>query len=106
MNILLILAPLVGTIFGVIFYYNSSDFTELLLAHPLKRSTIFLGQLYGLCISLSLSLVLGLGIPFLFYGLLYSDAIFDFLILLVDGVVLTFIFVGLAYIIALKTTIK
>ncbi len=106
MNILLILAPLVGTIFGVIFYYNSSDFTELLLAHPLKRSTIFLGQLYGLCISLSLSLVIGLGIPFLFYGLLYSDAIFDFIILLVDGVILTFIFVGLAYIIALKNDNK
>lgn len=41
MNILLILAPLVGTIFGVIFYYNSADFSELLLAQPIKRSTIF-----------------------------------------------------------------
>lgn len=102
MNILLILAPLVGTIFGVIFYYNSADFSELLLAQPIKRSTIFLGQLYGLCISLSLSFLLGLGIPFLMYGLLSSAVIFDFLILLVDGVILTFIFVGLAYIIALK----
>lgn len=106
MNILLVLAPLVGIIFGVIFYYNSSDFSELLLSQPLKRSIIFLGQLYGICISLSLSLVIGLGVPFLVYGLFSSNQIFDFMALILDGVILTFVFVGLAYIVAMKNDNK
>ena len=64
MNVIVVLTPLIGTIFGVMFYYNSKEFTELLLAQPLKRTTIFIGQYIGLATSLSLSLVLGLGIPF------------------------------------------
>lgn len=97
MNVIVVLTPLVGTVFGVMHYYNSSEFTELLLAQPLKRSTIFLGQYIGLSLSLALSLVLGLGIPFLAYGVLESSAIWDFGLLLVAGAFLTFIFVALAY---------
>ena len=72
MNVIIVLVPLIGTIFGVMYYYNSKEFTELLLAQPLKRSTIFLGQYLGVAISLSMSLVLGLGIPFILYGLFKS----------------------------------
>jgi Cu-processing system permease protein len=106
MNIIVVLTPLIGTIFGVMYYYNSREFTELLLAQPLKRSTIFLGQYIGVSISLSLSLVLGLGIPFLAYGVTQSTAIFDFLSLLVVGAFLTFIFVALAFNIALSNENK
>lgn len=102
MNIIIVIIPLIGTIFGVMYYYNSREFTELLLAQPLKRSTIFLGQYIGLSISLSLSLLLGLGIPFLLYGLLESSAIWDFSSLLITGVFLTFIFVALSINIALS----
>ena len=72
MNVIIVLVPLIGTIFGVMYYYNSKEFTELLLAQPLKRSSIFLGQYLGVAISLSMSLILGLGIPFIFYGLFMS----------------------------------
>lgn len=106
MNIIVVLTPLIGTIFGVMYYYNSREFTELLLAQPLKRSTIFLGQYIGVALSLSLSLVLGLGIPFLAYGIIESTAIFDFLSLLVVGAFLTFIFVALAFNIALSNENK
>lgn len=102
MNIIIVLTPLIGTVFGIMYYYNSREFTELLLAQPLKRSTIFLGQYFGLTTSLALSQVLGLGIPFLAYGILESTAIFDFGLLLVVGVLLTFIFVALAFNIALR----
>lgn len=102
MNIIIVLTPLIGTVFGIMYHYNSREFTELLLAQPLKRSTIFLGQFFGLTTSLALSLVLGLGIPFLAYGILESSAIFDFGLLLVVGVLLTFIFVALAFNIALR----
>jgi len=106
MNIIIVLTPLIGTIFGVMYYYNSKEFTELLLAQPIKRSTIFMGQYLGIAISLTLSLVLGLGIPFLLYGLLKSTAIFDFSLLLVVGSFLNFIFVALAFNIALSNENK
>lgn len=102
MNVIIVLVPLIGTIFGVMYYYNSKEFTELLLAQPLKRSSIFIGQYLGVAISLSMSLILGLGIPFVLYGLFNSSAIWDFSLLLVTGGFLTFIFTGLAFNIALS----
>lgn len=106
MNIIVVLTPLIGTIFGIMYYYNSREFTELLLAQPLKRSTIFLGQYIGVSLSLSLSLVLGLGIPFLAYGVIQSSTIFNFISLLAIGAFLTFIFVALAFNIGLANENK
>ncbi|TYA55926.1 ABC transporter permease [Formosa maritima] len=106
MNVIIVLVPLIGTIFGVMYYYNSKEFTELLLAQPLKRSSIFLGQYLGVAISLSMSLILGLGIPFIFYGLFKSSAIWDFSLLLITGTFLTFIFTALAFNIALSNENK
>ncbi len=106
LNIIIVLTPLIGTIFGVMYYYNSREFTELLLAQPIKRSKIFIGQYIGVSLSLTLSLVLGLGIPFVLYGLFRSTAIFDFSLLILVGSFLNFIFVALAYNIALSTENK
>ena len=102
MNVIIVLVPLIGTIFGVMYFYNSKEFTELLLAQPLKRSSIFLGQYFGVAGSLTLSLTLGLGIPFMLYGLLKSNAIWDFSLLLITGAFLTMIFTALAFNIALS----
>jgi Cu-processing system permease protein len=106
MNVIIILVPLIGTIFGVMYYYNSKEFTELLLAQPIKRSYIFLGQYLGVAFSLSMSLILGLGLPFIFYGIFKSSAIWDFALLLVTGAFLTFIFTALAFNIALANENK
>lgn len=101
MNVVILLVPLIGTVFGVMYYYSSKEFTELLLALPIKRSSIFLGQFFGVAISLSLSLVIGLGIPFIIYGLFQSADIWQFGMLLLLGTLLTFIFTGISYNIAL-----
>ena len=106
MNVIIILVPLIGTIFGVMYYYNSREFTELLLAQPVKRSSIFLGQYFGVATSLSMSLVIGLGLPFIFYGIFNSSAIWDFSLLLITGAFLTFIFTALAFVIALANENK
>ncbi|MCB0502097.1 MAG: ABC transporter permease [Bacteroidetes bacterium] len=106
MNIIIVLTPLIATLLGIMYYYNSREFIELLLAHPMKRSAIFIGQYLGLSISLSISLILGLGIPFLIYGVLISTVIFDFLTLILVGTFLNFIFVALAYNIALSNENK
>jgi len=101
MNVIIVLVPLIGTIFGVMYYYNSKEFTELLLAQPVKRSSIFLGQYLGVALSLSFSLIIGLGVPFIFYGIFKSSAIWDFSLLLITGTFLTLIFTALAFNIAL-----
>ncbi|MCB9263324.1 MAG: ABC transporter permease [Flavobacteriales bacterium] len=101
-NVIVVLTPLIGTIFGVMYYYNSKEFVELLIGQPLKRSSIFLGQYLGISVSLSLSLVLGLSIPFAAYGLFSSSEMVNFGLLLMVGVFLTFIFVAIAYNIALR----
>lgn len=101
MNVLLVLSPLIATMFGVMYYYNSREFIELLLAQPVRRSHIFIGQYLGLALSLSLSLILGLGIPLVIYGILTSSQVWNFLVLLWDGVALSFIFSGLAFWLAL-----
>ncbi|PID69875.1 MAG: ABC transporter permease [Flavobacteriales bacterium] len=106
LNIIIVLTPLIGTIFGVMYYYNSREFTELLLAQPIKRSTLFMGQYVGVALSLSLSLVIGLGIPFILYGVFQSAEIFNFMSLLAVGAFLTFIFVALAFNIALSNENK
>ena len=106
MNVIIILVPLIGTIFGVMYYYSSREFTELLLAQPVKRSSIFLGQYFGVALSLSMSLIIGLGLPFVFYGIFKSSAIWDFSLLLITGAFLTLIFTALAFIIALANENK
>lgn len=106
MNVIVVLTPMIGTIFGIMYYYNSREFTELLLAQPVRRSTIFLGQYLGISVSLTLSLVVGLGVPFLAYGLFQSREIANFVLLLISGSFLTFIFVALSISIALFNTNK
>jgi len=106
MNIIIVLVPLIGTIFGIMFYYNSVEFSRLLLAQPIKRKTIFLGQYLGLSLALSASIFFGLGIPFLLYGLINSGYIINFLTLMAVGLLLTFIFTAISFNIALHNEDK
>lgn len=106
MNVVLILCPLIATMFGVMYYYNSREFTELLLSQPIKRASIFTGQFLGLATSLSVSLLVGAGIPFLLFGVFGSDQAANFLILLFNGVVLSFIFAAISFFIALNNEDK
>lgn len=106
MNIIIVLTPLIGTIFGAMYFYDSREFTNLLLAQPIQRNKIFMGQYMGVALSLTLSLVVGLGIPFLLYGLFRSAEIWNFGLLLVVGTFLNFIFVALSYSISLSNENK
>src|SRR5690606_14455858 len=87
-------------------YYNSREFTELLLAQPLKRSNIFIGQYLGMTISLSIGYLLGVLIPFLLHS--FSNFVdYNVLyILLLVGVSLTFIFSAISFLISLMTDNK
>ena len=106
MNIEMAIIPLMSMLFGTMYFYNSKEFTELLLSQPLKRSSIFNGQFFGLSLSLSLSYALGIFIPFLLYGLIAGSEIWNFTIVLITGVALTFIFVAIASWISISTVNK
>ena len=106
LNIVVILTPMIGTLFGIMYFYNSREFAELLMAQPIKRSSIFLGMYLGLSVSLSASLILGLGIPFLLYGVLDSAFLPEFVLLMINGALLTMIFTALAFNIGLRNDNK
>ena len=71
LNIILIIVPLISIVFSTIYTYNSSEFIELLVSQPLKRSAIWLSVFLGLAVTLSLAgasivaSVLGLVLPWL-----------------------------------------
>jgi Cu-processing system permease protein len=92
LNIVLILVPLVCIIFSTVHIYNSNKFIEMLLALPVKRSSIFWAEYLGLSVSLSIGIILGIGIPLGVYGAEITG-----LYLVITGVFLTFIFTAFAF---------
>jgi len=72
-----------------------------LLGQPVKRTSLLLGIYLGTASSLSLSLILGIGIPFVIHGLLASGHVLNVLNLLLIGTALTFIFSAISFNIAL-----
>lgn len=104
MNIVLVFIPLISCMMATIHFYNSREFIELLLAQPVKREQVFMGNYLGVALSLSLAYLVGLGIPFLAYGATRSPEVSSFIVMMVVGIFLTFIFSALAYWISLVVT--
>lgn len=103
MNIVLFLCSLIGIMFGTIYFYNSREFIQLILAQPIKRSSIFIGHFLGMNLALVSAFVLGVGIPFLLNGVLFSEMSVGFILLLIIGAFLTIIFSAISYFISLKS---
>ncbi|MDP3850811.1 MAG: ABC transporter permease subunit [Luteolibacter sp.] len=101
LSLIMLVVPLVCLIFGTIHFYNSYEFIELLASQPLKRRTILLGEFLGVAGALCGALLLGIGLPVL----LYAAGATGFTLLAV-GVVLTLVFVALAFLGAVATRDK
>ncbi len=101
LNIILMLIPLMAIVFSTIYFYNAREFTELLLAQPIRRRVIFTGQYLGLSLSMAISFFLGSGIPFLFFGIQNSDSAGSLINMLVMGVLLSFVFSAIAFAISI-----
>jgi Cu-processing system permease protein len=104
LNIVVILIPLISTLYGIIYYYNSTEFTELLLAQPVRRRAIFLGQYLGLFVSLAASFLLGVLLPAVVFGPFQRNHWIDLLYLMGIGTLLTAIFTAIAFLIAIRQT--
>ncbi len=92
LNIILMVVPLVSIIFTTIHFFNSYEFIELLLSQPINRRTIFLSEYVAVSLALCISYVVGIGIPVTIFSL-GTDTVY----LIVSGMLLTLVFVSLAF---------
>jgi Cu-processing system permease protein len=101
MNVALMVVPLVSVVFTTIHFYNSYEFIELMLAQPINRKVIFLGEYFAVAMSLCFAFMIGVGIPMMVYG-----AGTQGFTLLYSGIMLTLVFVSLAFLSAVLTRDK
>ena len=101
MNINIIVIPLVSIIFGSIYFYNSREFIEMMLSQPIDRKSLYLGIFLGTAIPLSAGFAIGFSIPFILFGKI-SEQMGGFILLLLIGMLLTFIFIALSFLISVK----
>lgn len=92
LTIVTIIVPLIAMIFTTTYFYNSSEFIELLVSQPLKRNTILMAEYIGIAGSLLIALAIGLGIPICFYSFTSLG-----ITLLFIGLLLSLIFTSLAF---------
>ncbi len=92
LNVMLLTVPLVSIIFSTIYIYNSSEFIELLVSQPIKRSKIWISLFLGLSLALVTAFFVGIGIPLLIYAPLNLGLIF-----ILTGFLITIIFVAIAF---------
>lgn len=103
LSVVLLVVPLVSAVFAMTQFYGSREFTELLLAQPIDRRSVFYGQYAGLAIALALGFVVGVAGPFLWYGRDHPEDFWSLAALLVGGMLLTAIFTALALLAATLT---
>lgn len=101
MNVVLMVVPLISVVFTTIHFYNSYEFIELMLIQPVNRKVVFWSEYLAITISLSMAFLLGVGIPILLYGANSSA-----LMLLYSGLMLTLVFVSMAFLASVLTRDK
>jgi Cu-processing system permease protein len=102
LNVVLILVPLVGLIFGTMYLYGAREFIELLLAQPIGRGSLFVGLYAGLAIPLAGAFLLGVGLPFTWAPAAEGGVVASLTMLLITGVLLTLAFTAVAFLISLS----
>lgn len=101
LNVILLTVPLVSIMFATSYLYNSAEFIELLLSQPIKRNTIWVSFFVGLSISLTLAILLGIGIPILLYAFTSAGVL-----MILIGMLISIIFISLAMLSAIITRDK
>jgi len=102
LNVVLMVVPLVSIVFTTIHFFNSYEFIELMLAQPVNRTVIFLSEFIALALSLCLAYLIGVGIPMVAYGATTTGGP----TLLFTGLMLTLVFISLAFLASVLTRDK
>ncbi len=100
-HLVLYIIPLFCVLFGSMYIYNSGEFVRLLLSQPVGRTSVLLGQYLGLSASLIIGFSVGMIVPLVFHPFPDSEEILTYLLLLGSGWLLTLIFIGLAFLVAI-----
>ena len=101
LNIVLMVVPLISVVFTTIHFFNSYEFIELMLAQPINRKVIFISEYISVAVALCTAYIIGIGIPSLLFG---GDP--SLVTLLFTGVILTLVFVSLAFLSSVLTRDK
>lgn len=101
-NVVLLLVPLLGLAFGTVYLYGAREFTEMLLAQPVGRGSLFGGLFAGLAAPLVGALILGVGLPFAVRGGIGGGEGKVLVLLLATGSLLSLVFVALAFVLAIR----
>lgn len=96
------LIPLLSSLFGVMYFYNSREFIELMLTQPIRRSVVYGGMLIGLGIALTIGYLIGLVVPHIAYGATSSESLRSLLYLAAIGTVLAIIYLSISFYIAIR----
>lgn len=98
-NVLLLIVPLVAIVFGTMYLYSARPFIELLLSQPVDRKQLYVALYAGLAIPLTAAFAAGTALPFLLHGLA-GEHLAAFASIIGAGALLTLVFVGFAFPIA------
>ena len=101
-NVVLLLVPLVGAVFGTMYFHQARGFTLFLLAQPVGRRPLLAALYLGLAIPLTGALLLGLGLPFLWHAVPERSLWGPLLSLLAVGVLLTLTATALALVVSVR----
>lgn len=92
LSVVLTVLPLMSLVFAMVHFYNSYEFIELLSSQPLKRDTILLGEYLGVAAALCAAFLIGVALPVALYAFNPTG-----LSLIAAGILLTFVFVAVAF---------
>jgi Cu-processing system permease protein len=99
----LAIIPLATLVLSTISVYNAREFTEVLLAQPVRRQDLNAGLYLGLALPTAAAFVVGVGVPFAVRGGPDATQRGALATLLLVGVALTLSFTALAFCIARGT---
>ena len=100
LNVVLLFVPLVSVVFGTMYVYSAREFTELLLAQPVGRRSLFAGLYLGLALPLAGAFLAGVGVPFIIHARPEAALWGPLSMLLAAGLLLTFVFTAVAMLLA------
>ena len=99
----LMVIPLATLVLATIYVYTAREFTELLLAQPIRRSSLYAGLYAGLALPAVAGFLVGVAAPFVLRGGGDPALRGALLTLLLVGSALTCAFTALAFCVALRT---
>lgn len=99
LNVVLLLIPLIALVLGSASLYSAREFTELLLAQPIPRRSLFVGLYFGLTLPLAAATAVGLTLPFVLERAIDATVAPMLFLLVTVSVLLVAVFTALAFVV-------